>query len=104
FAHAQYFILADVQRAAERVFMRAVVEQRVSDEFLCPDQKARALWATNRFASAESDQVISHVGIVPQMGDGRRIRSGVVEGGNLIFMRQGHPLVNFDLPGGVGKI
>ena len=67
FDHADDFFLADFLATAQRIFVRTVVEQRVSDQIFSADQQTRALRAANGFASAERNQVIAHICVIPQV-------------------------------------
>src|SRR5437879_11032632 len=69
--HSDNFFFADFLTAAERVLVRAVVEQGICDQILTPDEQPGALRAANRFTSTESDEVVTHVGVIPQMSYGR---------------------------------
>ena len=84
--------------------MRAVVQQGVGDQILFADQQTCALRPANRFSAAEGDQVVAHVGVIPQVGDGRRIGRGVNERRDLILMRQLDPFFDLDLPFRISEI
>ena len=85
FHHADDFLFANFLTAAERVFKWAVVVQRVLDELGAADEKPGALRSANRFAAAERDEVVAHPRVVPEMRNGRRVRSGVNEARNIVL-------------------
>ena len=84
--------------------MRAVIEESISDQVLAPDQQSRALRPAHCFAAAESDEIVTHVGVVPKVRHRGRIRSSVVHAWNVVLLAELHPLVDFDLSGRIGKI
>ena len=84
--------------------MRAVVEQGIGDQIFVPDEYPSALWAANGFASAESDEVVTHVGVIPEMRNRRRVSGRVVHARNVVLLGELGPLVHFDLSGGVREV
>ena len=96
--HPDDFLFPHFLAAAEGVFVRTIVQQGVGDQIFFADEQTRALRPANRFSTAEGDEVVAHVCVIPQVRNGRRIRGGVDERGNLIFMRQLDPFFDFDLP------
>ena len=102
--HSDDFFLAHFLAAAESVFVRAVVEQCVGDQIFFADKKTGALGPANRFSTTESDQVVTHFCVVPQMRDRRRICCGVDECREAVFMRQLDPFLDFDLAVVISKV
>src|SRR3989442_3213629 len=94
--HSDNFFFADFLTAAERVLVRAVVEQGICDQIFVADEQSSALRAANRFTSTESDEVVTHVGVIPEMRDGGCI------GGPIVYAKEGglprplRPLVHLD--------
>ena len=73
-------------------------------QVLAANQQASTLRTTHCLTSAESDQVVTHIGVIPKVGQRRRICSSVVHARQLQFFRHTHPLVHLDLSCGVGEI
>src|SRR6266700_2013131 len=63
--HPDDFLFTHFLAAAESVFVRAVVEQCVGDEIFFPDEQTCTLRPTDRFSTAESDQIVAHISVVP---------------------------------------
>src|SRR5579871_2432556 len=84
--------------------MRTVVEECVGDEIFAPNEQSSALRSSHRFSTAECDEVVTHVCIVPKMGNGWSIGGGIDERRDVILLAQLHPLLDFDLPERIGKV
>ena len=102
--HPDNFFLANFLAAANRVLVRTVVQQCIPDQILAPDQQSGTLRTAHSFAPAERDQVVSHVGVIPQMRHRGRIRGCIIHAWNVVLLPQLDPFVNFDLPRRIGKI
>src|SRR5215472_18704048 len=68
FDHAYDFLFADFLTATDRVFVRTVVEKGIGDQVSPTKQESGTLWTPDGFSSAEGDQVVAHVGVIPEMG------------------------------------
>ena len=55
FDHSDDLFLAHLLSAAERIFVRTVVEQCVMHQVFVADEQSRALRATHSLATAEGD-------------------------------------------------
>src|ERR1700737_4122219 len=97
FYHSDDFFLAHFLTAAQSVFVRTVVEQGVGYEVFFANKHARALRTANGFATTEANQVVPHVGVVPEMGDWRSVGGSVDESWNLMIVSQLQPFLDFDL-------
>ena len=104
FHHSDNFFFANLLAAAQCVFMRTVVEQGIRDQILSSDQQAGALRATHRFSSTESDEIVSHVGVIPEMGNRRRVGGGIIHARNVVLLGQFDPFIHLDLTGGVREV
>ena len=102
--HSHDFFLAHLLTAAQSVLVRTVVEQRMGHQFFTSNQHAGALRSTDRLPAAERNQVIAHIGVVPQMRNRRRIGCGIIHARDVVLLRQLYPLVHLDLPRGIGEI
>src|SRR5215469_8876231 len=67
FNHAYDFLFADFLTATDRVFVRTVVEKGIGNQVSSTQQEAGTLWPPDGFSSAEGDQVVAHVGVIPKM-------------------------------------
>src|SRR6266566_5257283 len=73
-------------------------------QILASDQQTGTLWASQRLAAAESHEVITHIGVVPKVGNRRRVRRRIIHAGQFELLSKLHPFIHFDLPSGIGKI
>ncbi len=74
------------------------------DQIVASDQQARALRSAHCLAAAEGNEIVAHVGVIPEMGNRRRVRCGIVHARNVVLLAQLDPLVHFDLAGRIGKV
>src|SRR5260370_3282796 len=67
-------------------------------------QQPCAMRAPQRFAADESHEVITHIGVVPKVGNRGRVRRCIIHARQFELLSKLHPFIHFDLPRGIGKI
>ena len=86
------FFLGDFHAAADGVGVRGIVLFRGVDEIFAAEEQAGALWTAKALAAGESDEIETHLSVVPEIGDRGNIGSGIVEAGDAVLVSDANPV------------
>src|SRR5712691_580711 len=96
--HAEHLFLVDFHSASDGVAVRGRVQARRSDEIPPAEEQAGTLRAAETLAARERDEVETHLRVLPQVGGGRYVGGGVVQGGNSVLPSEPDELFVLDPP------